>query len=72
MVRITFLIETLSVVLGLPWCVSCALLWAGCQERELSARDRAVHDALEICVQKKLASQQQSEQQTKREPMPQF
>lgn len=62
MVRVAFLIESMSVVVGLPWCVSCALMWAGCQEYELSARDRAVHEALELCVQKKLANQQLSEQ----------
>lgn len=69
MVRITFLIESLSVAWGLPWCVSCVLLWAGCQEPELSARDRAVQDALEICVQRKLASLQQSEPQIERQPI---
>ncbi len=72
MVRVAFLIESLSVVVGLPWCVSCALMWAGCQAHELSARDRAVHEAIEICAQKKLASQQLSEQQAKQHPMTQI
>lgn len=55
MIRIAFLVETAAVVLGLPWCVSCVLMWGGCLERAPTARERAVIEALERCVQEKLS-----------------
>jgi hypothetical protein len=53
MTRIAFLIEALTVIIGLPWCVSCGLMWMGCVEPELSARERLLYEAMQTRLQKR-------------------
>jgi hypothetical protein len=54
MARAALLIESLTVVIGLPWCVSYVLMWAGCQEPQLTANERARYEALRHSVAQKL------------------
>ena len=72
MIRITFLLESMTLILGLPWCVSWALMWAGCQEYEPTARERAMYEALQIRINEKMQCADSAASATEQEPIPQI